>query len=412
MPKTIVSITPVALDRDSRSLKIASSFAKWGYKSIVVEGQPSSMDFSRYGIEVISLGGKIVDSVEQALHVKQSRLNQHLKWIWHQFKKINFTFLLNYVSFYFFKRDFYSLYVNDVHKVLPEADIYYLHSYEYFLAIKEKIKNTRAKIIYDAHDFYIKINPDKPFLGDSLVKAFQRHIEKELITKADMMFTVSDGLKKLYIDEYKASPTVLRNTHCSKLDNSTDISLKKELGLDRNDYITVVIGNHKEGQALKAIISTFLKCVNANHYLVFIGGGYQSIQETLSANEQRKILFLSHVHPTMIVPLAREAHFGILPYFPLTNNYKYALPNGFFQMIAAELPIIFSKDLEEINTLNENYQFGVGTDFHSPEIFNRDFKYFLENFSEKNALNARNILTWENEESILKEKVSTLSSVK
>jgi len=53
--KTIISIIPLALQKDGRTLKMAASFAKLGCKSIVIEHQKSTEDFSSLGIEVISL---------------------------------------------------------------------------------------------------------------------------------------------------------------------------------------------------------------------------------------------------------------------------------------------------------------------------------------------------------------------
>jgi len=42
--RTIVSVTPLRLQEDSRTLKIAASFARFGYKSVAVEGQQSHLN--------------------------------------------------------------------------------------------------------------------------------------------------------------------------------------------------------------------------------------------------------------------------------------------------------------------------------------------------------------------------------
>lgn len=408
MPKTIVSITPVALDRDSRTLKIAHSFSQWGYQSIVVEGQKSAVDFSNSGIEVISLADSSEKMLTNNAIPSKNFLVHILKALWFQLKKMRLTFLLNYISFYNFKRRFYQHYTSGIDKKIPDADIYYLHSYEYFFAIKKKIKKNHAKLVYDAHDFYTKINPDKPFLGSNLIKYFQKKIEKSLIRNADLMCTVSEGLKKLYMDEYNTSSIVIRNAHCSDIDLPSKTTIKTYFGLNQCDLITVIIGNQKEGQALYQIIKAFLGCTSNNNYLVFIGSGYHTLKEFLSPKEQERILFLSRLQPTEIVLIASEANFGIIPYFALTNNYRYALPNGFFQMIAAQLPILFSKDLEEINALNKIEHFGLGTDFNDPTQLKKDLKNFLGNFSKEDALRAKQNLTWQNEENILKKEIQTL----
>lgn len=412
MPKIIVSITPVALDRDSRTLKIAHSFAKWRYQSIVVEGQKSALDFSKYGIKVLSLADSSEKIPNNNVIYSKNFVVHFLKAVWFQLKKMRLTFFLNYLSFYDFKRRYYNKYTIGIDKNIPDADIYYLHSYEYFFAVKKKIKKNRAKLVYDAHDFYTKINPDKPFLGSNLIKDFQKKIEKSLIRTADLMFTVSEGLKKLYMDEYNTSSIVIRNAHSSDIDLPSKTTIKAYFGLKQSDIITVIIGNQKEGQALNQIIKAFLGCASKNNYLVFIGGGYHTLKESLPLKNQERILFLSRLQPTDIVSIASEANFAILPYFALTNNYRYALPNGFFQMTAAQLPILFSKDLEEINALNKIEHFGLATNFNDPNQLKKDLNNLLENFSKKDALSAKQNLTWENEEIILRKEIQKLTECK
>src|SRR6476620_6347081 len=55
--KVVVSLTPLALRRDSRTLKQASSVARFGYHSLVVEGQPSMFVVNRFPFELVSMNG-------------------------------------------------------------------------------------------------------------------------------------------------------------------------------------------------------------------------------------------------------------------------------------------------------------------------------------------------------------------
>ena len=102
MPKIIVSITPVALDRDSRTLKIAHSFAKWRYQSIVVEGQKSALDFSKYGIKVLSLADSSEKIPNNNVIYSKNFVVHFLKAVWFQLKKMRLTFFLYYLLFYDF----------------------------------------------------------------------------------------------------------------------------------------------------------------------------------------------------------------------------------------------------------------------------------------------------------------------
>lgn len=402
MKQTIVSITPVSLDCDSRSLKIARSFAQWGFESIVVEGKKSCKDFSHLGIKIISLQNSLPAEriIEFSPH-KTSLLLYFLNKAWWVLKKLNISFVLNTLSFLYFKYKFNKKYVNDIESKIPDASLYYLHSYEYFTSIKKKLRKGKAKLIYDAHDFYTKIDPKVSFLGDKSVHAFCKKLEGQVIKEADTMISVSQGLQNEYFRDFQRSPSVLYNAHDCHIDTKPKISLREQLTIDKSCILAVVIGNWKKGQANEQIISAFLKLPPQFH-LVFIGAGYDRVQQKFSTDKENRLHFLSRIAPNIIVPLAQECDFGILPYYALSNNYKYALPNGFFQMIAAKLPILYSKDMEEICKLNQVYQFGQCTDFFESEAVEESLKSFSSEHTkpcyEKALKIAYNELSWQNEE--------------
>jgi glycosyltransferase involved in cell wall biosynthesis len=53
-----------------------------------------------------------------------------------------------------------------------------------------------------------------------------------------------------------------------------------------------------------------------------------------------RLHFGHHVEPVAIVPFIRSADVGLVLYEPCSENYRCALPNGFFQTIAARLPLV------------------------------------------------------------------------
>lgn len=54
--------------------------------------------------------------------------------------------------------------------------------------------------------------------------------------------------------------------------------------------------------------------------------------------------------PDEIVPAIRSVDLGLVLYEPYSENYRYALPNGFFQLVAAGLPIVRA-ELPEIEAV-------------------------------------------------------------
>ena len=55
--KTIVSVTPIAVERDSRTFKAAASMARLGYRSIVIEAEPSAGLRNGLPFELITIAG-------------------------------------------------------------------------------------------------------------------------------------------------------------------------------------------------------------------------------------------------------------------------------------------------------------------------------------------------------------------
>ncbi|MDQ7779190.1 MAG: hypothetical protein RDV41_05720, partial [Planctomycetota bacterium] len=56
--QTIVSLTPLSVESDSRTFKQAASAARFGYRSIVVEGEPSRLPCTDLPFELRTTGDR------------------------------------------------------------------------------------------------------------------------------------------------------------------------------------------------------------------------------------------------------------------------------------------------------------------------------------------------------------------
>ena len=116
--------------------------------------------------------------------------------------------------------------------------------------------------------------------------------------------------------------------------------MRKTLGLGETDRLAVVVGNYKAGLAIQAAAAA-LQYLPENTHLAFLGRGYETIAAGLPGGLVGRRLHLGHaVAPDEIVPTIRTADLGLVLYEPYSENYRYALPNGFFQLVAAGLPIV------------------------------------------------------------------------
>jgi hypothetical protein len=66
-----------------------------------------------------------------------------------------------------------------------------------------------------------------------------------------------------------------------------------------------------------------------------------------------------------VVPFIRTADLGLVIYEPCSANYQYALPNGFFQVIAAGLPLVRGA-LREIEAAIGRHPVGARLDHLDP----------------------------------------------
>lgn len=397
MKKTVISLTPGSLDKDSRTLKMAATFARRGYRSIVVEHVPSQRNFEALGIEIIPFETSVhavFSSPKRTNHLR-GLLTSAAKFIWHGMRYVGLGLINDRISFYRFKKIFKEKYSLE-NRTIPQADIYIFHSYE---RVDFALKLPQDSIvIYDAHDFYSDMQPSSQ--QSSLVKnwilPYQRRLEEKLIDRSNIFITVSDGIAQKYEESFKKTPYVIRNLHDSRIDVVTNKDIRTHLQLDKSTFITCVMGNFKLGMAYDESVEAFSKLAGDSH-LVFIGANYDN-----KVKCNKNIHFIDSLNPEEIVPFISTADCGLINYFDFTDDYKYALPNRFFQMMAAGLPLLYPAQLIEIDKLNKIYEFGIPTNVKCVHDIIENVKKLRTNgninYYRKNTKNAKKQINWEKEE--------------
>jgi glycosyltransferase involved in cell wall biosynthesis len=370
---TVVSVTPTALGADSRTLKQAASLARAGYRSIVVEGLRSGESFAELGIEL-----HCIESRERRSKNRYFGLGAVARFVWRE----------AIMPF----------------RAIPPGDLYVLHSYRFWPGVRLKCLIERKRYVYDAHDFYSKLEPAD---GSRLRARYLRNptiafLDRAAARHAVAMTTVSDGLAELYASSIGAQPIVLRNVHDRRLDRKESPSIREAIGLATDHCLVVVVGNRKPGMDLDALLSA-IRALPETVHLAFVGKGYEPISTGLKDDPiSRRVHCFTSVANRGVVPLIRGADIGALAYFPYTVNHVNALPNGFFQMIAAGLPLLFPP-LPEIQRLAAKHELGVEIDPRSAASIVRAIQTLrgdaaLRRRCSLNAASAGAELAWENEE--------------
>ena len=332
---TAVSLTPLSLDRDSRAFRIAQSFAESGFRSIVIEGQVSARRFWGAEIEVRSVGAAGTERSSHALRRTRSGLVSALR-------EGRGGALGEWALYLGFRGEEWWRHCHSPRCRIPPAQLYYLHSFEMYRAVAPLAAQSGSRVIYDAHDFYRGIIPAglQRSFDRRRLRPFLDRLEDRLFAEADAMVTVSDGVADLIKDLCGRRPAVIRNCHDERQDSAPEHDLRAVLGLTPAHRLCVVVGNHKPGMAVDLAVAALARLPERFH-LVFLGRGYEAVDRAGIDSALMPRLHFGHVvAPNEVVPAVRSADIGLVLYQPYSENYRCALPNGFFQVVAAGLPVV------------------------------------------------------------------------
>ena len=330
--RVAVSLTPVSLDADSRAFRIATSLADAGFRSIVVEARASAQRFWDDRIEVrspsaqpsVASGGRASLTRGAVAALRSGALGASGE-----------------LALYFgFRLYDWRKHLRGLRALVSAADLYYLHSFELYRSLAEQAARLGAPVVYDAHDFYRGIEPAERLrsFDRNRLRPYLDRLEDRLVARADAVVTVSDGVAALMEGRLGRRPAVIRNCHDARFDRRPARDLRQVLRLAPRDRLAVVAGNAKAGMAIDTAADAFALLADGFH-LAFVGRGYETAAARLRSHPAAgRLHFIGGLAPNEIVPFIAGADLGLVLYEPCSDNYRAALPNGFFQVVAAGLP--------------------------------------------------------------------------
>jgi glycosyltransferase involved in cell wall biosynthesis len=396
--RSIVMVTPVALDRDSRALKMALSCVRAGWATTVMA------DRTVWDVEAIAKMGPRGPSGAMA---------RNGRWWWkHASASSNNALQFLLFTAWLVRFAWYNLIV---WTRLPRADVYYIHEFSQFPAVWLKQKTSPARVVYDAHDYYAGIEPEDaiPPLHRNYLFPFRSWLERRCAGKASIIITVSAGLARLLERRFERHALVVRNCHDGRLDRSVKKDLRARLGMLESDFLVVVVGNCKAGQALQQALEAWASLPERIH-LAFVGDGYERIRGVVGdLNLGRRVHMLGPLHPLEIVPSIRSADAALILYYNRSESYAAALPNGFFQSVAAGLPLLLPA-LADMKAIVASEGLGLFIDPLDPEAIANAVLELAENDALRQEQASRSAslartLSWEREEICLIKALAPLA---
>ena len=217
-------------------------------------------------------------------------------------------------------------------------------------------RRTGARFVYDIRDFY-----SAEWEGTPQEPAHRRGIGQEahLIRRADRCLTVTPGLARLVEQRYGIRPHVIRSCRDPIGPDTAGPDVRSAVGLAAGTPLLVHTGH----RIREAGLVQQVEIVRALPDLHLAMVGQQRGLDVLEAAIRRaaagaRVHMLPTIPASDVPAFIRTADAAIIYMDAESVNARHALPNKFFEAIAARLPLALS-DGAEFRPLVEQYGFGV-----------------------------------------------------
>lgn len=198
-----------------------------------------------------------------------------------------------------------------------------------------------AKLVYDAHELWVEYVTDRGHSpGERLAavptRLYWTAIERRLIPRADLVTTVNEFIAREMAQRYRcAQPDVVLNVP------PTPAGGVEELPVDLPGVRFIYQGVFSQGRGLPELLDAIAEVPEASVCLMGDGVLRADVERRAAEPDLAgRAAVLAPVTPERVVPLARSAHVGVVPFQPTTLNNYYASPNKLFEYLHAGLPVL------------------------------------------------------------------------
>ena len=247
----------------------------------------------------------------------------------------------------------------------------------------------RIPRIYDAHELFTEL---KEVITRPGIKNIWTKVEKKMVPKFKLGYTVSDGIAHEFKRRYNVNYDTIRNM---------PVQLPLD-SLQKGEKFILYQGAVNEARGLEYLIPAMQRI---NSRLVICGDGNFMPQLKRLIHEYKledKIDLKGMLPPEQLWKIAQQAHIGIALAEKEGLNQWLALPNKFFDYIHAGLPQV-TMNYPEYQKINRQFEVAVLINDLAPEriaetINNLLSDAVLHTRLKENCLKAREELNWQKEE--------------
>lgn len=274
-----------------------------------------------------------------------------------------------------------------------------------------KSKKTKAKLIYDSHEFEFGRNTTRASWVSWIVVRIERFLMKRCEQSIMVNETIAKEVQKLH--KLETTPIVVRNmAPYTIVDTKKCLTRRTEIydisSKPKDHKILMYHGAVVPGRGIEIILDSLPYLTNI--LFVILGNGKHDYINKLK--QKAETLFVSEnviFHPAVPVDILWEyvgaADIGIVNIENISLSYYYSLPNKLFENIQAETPVVGS-NFPELTKIIEGYDIGLTCDTSSSEELVKTIDLLLNDTElyskfKRNIKKSKEILCWENEKVIL-----------
>jgi glycosyltransferase involved in cell wall biosynthesis len=285
------------------------------------------------------------------------------------------------------------------HLIGKRFDLFHCHDLWVLPSVTLAVIMNKGVLIYDAHEYYAGL---EIFNRAKMRKRIWLLIERLCMPHVNALITVSPELGELYRKRYKILKQIHIILNVPRYESTAYIQAQNILKKGE-DFVIVFHGHFKPGRGLENLIQA-IKIVPGVKLLLIGGGELEHKLRRMVKKEglQERIIFRNYIPTQLLISASAQADIGVVLFEPTSINYKYALPNKFFEYLLAGLPILAS-NIETLQHYIKKYNVGITVDPSDVKsiaqgIVNmKSKKPQLQSWKE-NALRAVKELNWEKEE--------------
>lgn len=248
-----------------------------------------------------------------------------------------------------------SKYVNDKN---IKFDLIHCHDFYTLPAAHLLSINHNTPVIYDSHEYY----RDYGGYSEKITKYWVKILENIYLSRVHVV-TVSEKIGSLLKDNTKTlSVTIIKNSPSIYL-NKSNSDIRSKLGLRSDSHLFIYVGKfsyHMENGS--DLVFEMMQNEKDLHFAVIGPRDHTSdseiINQAIKREIQNRVHLMEPVSYEEVVDFIRSADAGI-SLFKINNlSYKYCLPNKFFEMGFANVPVIYRSGLSEIDRIAKKYNYG------------------------------------------------------